>query len=85
VLTAAVGRADGVVGWPPPEVLVDGFGDSSIDVLVRFWHLPTIAEHWRTKSNVALAVDAGLRDADITIPFPQRTLWFPEDQPPSDA
>ena len=76
VLAAAVAGADGVVDTPPAEVLVDGFGDSSIDFVVRFWHLPTIAEHWRTKSNVALAVDAALRDAGITIPFPQRTLWF---------
>lgn len=85
VLIEAVRAADGVVGWPTPEVLVDGFGDSSVDFVVRFWHLPTIAEHWRTKSNVALAVDSGLRDADITIPFPQRTLWFPEYPPPSDT
>ena len=84
VLTAAVERADGVVDTQPTEVLVDGFGDSSIDFVVRFWHLPTIAEHWRTKSNVALAIDAALRDADITIPFPQRTLWFPGgDEPDS--
>lgn len=82
VLAAAVAGADGVVGTPPAEVLVDGFGDSSIDFVVRFWHLPTIAEHWRTKSNVALAVDAALRDAGITIPFPQRTLWFPGSDEP---
>lgn len=63
MLIEAVRDADGVVDLPTPEVLVDGFGDSSIDFVVRFWHLPTIAEHWRTKSNVALAVDAGLRDA----------------------
>jgi small-conductance mechanosensitive channel len=84
VLSAAVDGADGVVDTRPTEVLVDGFGDSSIDFVVRFWHLPTIAEHWRTKSNVALAIDAALRDADITIPFPQRTLWFPGRPAPDD-
>lgn len=84
VLRAAVDGADGVVDSPPTEVLVNGFGDSSIDFVVRFWHLPTIAEHWRTKSNVALAVDAALREADITIPFPQRTLWFPGSPAPDD-
>jgi small-conductance mechanosensitive channel len=77
VLGAAVTGADGVVDTPPAEVLVNGFGDSSIDWVVRFWHRPTIAEHWRTKSNVALAIDAALRDAGIAIPFPQRTLWLP--------
>ena len=78
VLMSATSDVDGVVSSPGPEVLLDGFGESSIDFVIRFWHPPTIADHWHTKSAVAFAVDAALRDADITIPFPQRTLWFPD-------
>jgi small conductance mechanosensitive channel len=84
VLMSATAGADGVTSPPDPEVLLDGFGESSIDFVVRFWHLPTIADHWHTKSNVAFAVDAALRDADITIPFPQRVLRFP-DQPTASS
>ena len=78
VLMAATSGADGVASSPGPDVLLDGFGESSIDFVVRFWHPPTIADHWHTKSNVAFAVDAAFRDAEITIPFPQRTVWFPD-------
>ena len=78
VLRSATSAADGVAASPDPEVLLDGFGESSIDFVVRFWHPPTIADHWRTKSAVAFAVDAALREAGITVPFPQRTLWFPD-------
>jgi small-conductance mechanosensitive channel len=77
-LRTAVERADGVVPSPPAEVLLDGFGDSSIDFVVRFWHRPSIAEHWRTKSNVAFEIERALVDAGITIPFPQRTLHLAE-------
>ena len=76
VLAAAVMSAEGVVESPPYEVLLDGFGDSSIDFVVRFWHLPTIADYWQVKSNVAFAVDRALAEAGITIPFPQRTVWW---------
>jgi len=76
VLAAAVMSAEGVVESPAYEVLLDGFGESSIDFVVRFWHLPTIADYWQVKSNVAFAVDRALADAGITIPFPQRTVWW---------
>lgn len=79
-LRSAVMSADGVVTSVEPEVLMDGFGDSSIDFLVRYWHLPSIAEHWQTKSNVAFAIEAALVDADITIPFPQRTLHWTDER-----
>lgn len=71
----AVRSADGVVDSPEPEVLLTGFGDSSIDFVVRFWHAPTIADHWHTRSAVAFAVEAACADHGIEIPFPQRVLW----------
>ena len=76
VLERAVASADGVRGKPSPEVLLVGFGDSSIDFVVRFWHEPSIATFWITRSHVALAVNDELEAAGITIPFPQRTLWW---------
>ncbi len=79
VLERAVAAADGVRSEPVPEVLLEGFGDSSIDFVVRFWHEPTIAVFWTTRSNVALAINDALAAADITIPFPQRTLWWAGD------
>ncbi|CAN5357520.1 mechanosensitive ion channel [soil metagenome] len=75
VLTDAARSVAGVHADPASEALVIGFGDSSIDFAVRYWHSPTIAEFWRVRSDVALAVERALSAADITIPFPQRTIW----------
>jgi len=78
VLLEAARSAEGVLPHPESEVLVQGFGESSIDLVVRFWHGPTIAEMWRTRSAVAMAAKAALDGAGIEIPFPQRTLsWRP--------
>jgi small-conductance mechanosensitive channel len=75
VASAAAAGVDGVLEHPAPEALVHTFGESSIDMAVRFWHEPSIAELWRTRDEVAQAVDAAFRDHNIEIPFPQRVLY----------
>lgn len=76
VILAAVKATDGVLATPTPEAYLEAFGESSIDFSVRFWHRPKIADFWLVRSEVAFAVEAALADADITIPFPQRTMWW---------
>ena len=78
VLLAATTATEGVLPSPEPEVLLTGFGDSSIDFVVRFWHAPSIADHWRTRSDVAFALEAACREHSIEIPFPQRVLHLPD-------
>lgn len=72
----AIERLDDVAEDPAPEVLVEGFGESGIDLVVRYWHEPSIAAYWRAQNAVALAIDEACRRHDIHIPFPQRTLWW---------
>jgi small-conductance mechanosensitive channel len=79
VLVEAVSAVDGVLDSPPPEALVEAFGESSIDFAVRYWHPPSIAAMWRSRSDVAKAIERGLAAADITIPFPQRVIHPPPD------
>jgi len=82
VLQEAVQGADGVLARPAPDVHVVAFGDSSIDLAVRFWHGPTIADMWAARTAVALAVKEALDGAEIEIPYPQRTLsWRPGEAP----
>ncbi|MFN2606783.1 MAG: mechanosensitive ion channel family protein [Acidimicrobiales bacterium] len=76
VLLAAVARADGVLDRPPPEVWVKEFGESSINLAVRFWHPPDTASLWRVRSAVAVALKPALDGAGIEMPFPQRVLSF---------
>lgn len=71
---------DGVSSRPAPEAFVHTFGESSIDIAVRFWHKPSIAELWRVRDRVARAIDTAFADNDIVIPFPQRVVH----RPPAD-
>lgn len=81
-MVEAARGAQGVEGAPAPEAFVYEFGESSVNVALRFWHGAEIAEMWAARDRVARAVKAGLDEAGHTIPFPQRTLWFgPGDEP----
>jgi hypothetical protein len=76
VLLGACGTVKEVREQPPPEAWVFEFGDSSINIALRYWHPADIASVWRVRSAVAIAVKRALDEAGMTIPFPQRTLWF---------
>jgi potassium efflux system protein len=70
-----VARANAhVLPRPDPQALFKGFGDSSLDFLLRVW---TDVEYERIlplTSELALAVHRSLYGAGIEIPFPQRDL-----------
>lgn len=78
VARRAAASIEAVHESPAPEVYVTSFGASSIDLAVRFWHEPSIATHWRTRHEVAKAIAAAFRTEDVSIPFPQRVVHFPE-------
>lgn len=76
IMRAAVEKTARVLTQPKVNVLVKGFGDSSIDLEARFW----IADPANGVANVAseayLNVWRAFRDAGIEIPFPQRDVNF---------
>lgn len=74
ILTQAVKTVEGVAEEPPPVVHISGFGDSSIDLEIRFWHGPLTAERWAVRTAVALEVDRVTTEHAIDIPFPQRVI-----------
>lgn len=63
---------------PEPEVWVVEFATSSIDFVLRYWTAPDINTVYRVRSEVAMAVKAGLDSAGIEIPFPQRVVTMAE-------
>lgn len=54
---------------PPPEVLVDGLNDSSVDLKIRVWSTIDVfwPLHWDMQEKVKKAFDA----EGVSIPFPQ--------------
>lgn len=76
IITEAVGRCDGVIEQPAVEVYLEELGESSVNFSVRYWHEPRIASMWKVRDAVIGEVYHALGEADIDIPFPQRTLSF---------
>ena len=67
-----VASIDAVVGDPEPEVLVSELGDSSVNLIVRFWH--TDDQRISARAEVAERVKESFDAAGIEIPFPQRVV-----------
>lgn len=61
---------------PEPVVFAQSFADSSVNLEVDYWHGPLDGERREAGSQVVTAIHAALAEAGITIPFPQRTLWW---------
>jgi len=59
---------------PPPEVLFQEFGDSSLDFILCAYTETMVALPDRLRSQVNFAISAELARAGIQIPFPQRDL-----------
>jgi small conductance mechanosensitive channel len=57
---------------PAPQIGIEAFGDSAINVGMRYW-VPT-KQYFQTIYKVNLSVYNALKTARITIPFPQRDI-----------
>ncbi|MDD5218697.1 MAG: mechanosensitive ion channel family protein [Candidatus Omnitrophica bacterium] len=72
LITQAVEKFPEVAKIPKPQIGIQRFADSSIDIDYRYW-APT-ARYFQTMHAVNLAVFQALGKADIRIPFPQRDV-----------
>ncbi len=72
VIQKALLSIDDICAEPPPQVGIEAFGESSIDLGMRYW-VPT-RKYFQTLYRGNLAVHKALTEADITIPFPQRDV-----------
>ena len=58
----------------PPVCHIVGFGDSSVDYILRFWISDPTDGLTNIRGNVYLALWDAFRENDISIPFPQREV-----------
>ena len=64
-----------VLKAPPPEVIFEGLGDSSLDFRLRFWaEVFPDHDHQGLKSDLYFAILKSFRQLGIEIPFPQRDV-----------
>ncbi|GIW97093.1 MAG: mechanosensitive ion channel protein MscS [Pirellulaceae bacterium] len=78
VIEQAVEQCTTVDRHQPIEIFAQQFADSSINFEITWWTRPTPREIRQSRDEVVRAVKRALDEADIEIPFPQRTLRFPE-------
>jgi len=62
---------------PAPNIFVDNLGDNSVNIIVRVWAPST--QWYGLKMELLWKIKTSLEENGIEIPFPQRTLWFPEE------
>ncbi|MBN4075363.1 MAG: mechanosensitive ion channel protein MscS [SAR86 cluster bacterium] len=60
-----------------PQIGIDNFGDSSINISIRCWVMTT--ELFDTKYRINMAVHKALTENNIEIPFPQRDVHLIRD------
>lgn len=80
ILADASADSPGVLLEPAVEVFVSEFGESSIDFLVWFWHRSDLQSAYEARDAVARALDQACKENGLTISFPQRTLWWGNNQ-----
>lgn len=79
VVEEAVRNIHGVRDTPaPPRCFVLEFAESSVNLELMIWHDPPELTMWRIRSEAVSAIHRAFSEAGITIPFPQRTLWIPQ-------
>jgi len=78
----AAQSVDRVLSKKPPVCHIIGFGDSSVDYVLRFWIEDPTGGLTNIRGNVYLALWDAFQAHDISIPFPQREVTMlraPED------
>ncbi len=76
ILQRTIEGVDGVLDNKAAEIDLVGFGDSSIDFIVRYWTHPRQPQVRQVQTRAIMAIKEALDAANIGIPYPIRTLYF---------
>lgn len=74
IATEAAKTVPRVLGEQPPVCHIVGFGDSSVDYVLRFWIRDPTGGLTNIRGNVYLALWDAFQENGISIPFPQREV-----------
>ena len=72
VIREALKKQSKVCQIPVPQIGIESFGDSAINIGMRYW-VPS-KEYYHVMYAVNLAIYRALQEAKITIPYPQREI-----------
>ncbi|WP_244508597.1 mechanosensitive ion channel family protein [Litoreibacter albidus] len=72
-----------VLTFKAPVCHIVGFGDSSVDYILRFWIRDPTQGLTNIRGNVYLALWDAFQENNISIPFPQREVKMLNNEPPN--
>ncbi|HEY9769442.1 MAG TPA: mechanosensitive ion channel family protein [Coleofasciculaceae cyanobacterium] len=78
LLAQTIASVSGVMTEPVPEIDVVNFGESSIDFVVRYWSDSSQKQIRNVQTKAIIAIKKALDGANISIPYPIRTLYYYE-------
>jgi len=81
----AAKSVDRVLAYRAPVCHIVGFGDSSVDYILRFWISDPTGGLTNIRGNVYLALWDKFQENDISIPFPQREVRLLDDPNPVES
>ena len=76
ILLETLTQVEGVLSDPAPIVDIAKFGDSSIELIVRYWTLARQIDILRTKTRVLIALKQTMDESGIIIPYPHQVTYL---------
>ena len=76
ILLEAIESIEEVLSEKSPEIDLVGFGDSSIDFVVRYWTHSRQPQVRQAQTKAIMTIKKALDAANIGIPYPIRTLYY---------
>ena len=81
VVLEVLDNKEGILKDPKPDVLFDGFGDSSLDFNILLWTTAYTSRPVTLKSELYYEIFKKFKEEGIEIPFPQRDLHIRSSEP----
>ena len=76
ILERTISQVEGVLDNPAAEIDLVGFGDSSIDFIIRYWTLSQQKQVRHVQTKAIISIKQAFDRAGISIPYPIRTLYY---------
>ena len=85
LLYSLIPDVEGVLSYIDPEIDIVNFGDSSIDLVVRYWTSPQQKIVRQIQTQMIISIKDAFDKASISIPYPIRTLYYYDQDKYSDS
>ena len=85
VFREALAKVEGVLPDPPPECFPWELGDSTVDLLLRWWVMSERRDLVHTRARVLAAVFEAAKAESIDLPFPTQVMLFHDQTEATDG